>query len=403
MDRRCILNQMEVQFGLYRGQTFHWLLTHDLGYTVGLLASHEAEREAGCSSSPLLCNKDALLEYARLFKEVTAAIVDKRRTGFGEYSTLTYRELYESSYPQISSRAGSQAASCTTRAASPSPHRQSYTPRKKRAMVLYSKLTADRGGVSIIPKGAVLTPPLVICSTVSLEEDDLLMVEAASAVEQELSASGESCSWSIFPTHFITMCMIVTVLDCASVAAPSSASPLLTPSPSADKPSAPAVQVVLLESWKSSLPPEQQEWLSRALFIKDRTGRAVLSKELQLLYHPPGPRLIYSQPPSSPDAFFQRRFFLWAPYRMWHYSLKCPSCAHKLTSCGLYKTVRRVLDLDGWYYMGMEYLKCRMSCDKKVLSQMKGRTLGNSANRLHSFLVENHTERLLSETIQAFM
>ncbi|MED6248131.1 hypothetical protein ATANTOWER_027290 [Ataeniobius toweri] len=98
---------MEVQFGLYRGQTFQWLLTHDLGYTAGLLASHEAEREAGhgSSSSPLLCNKYALLEYARLFKEVTAAIVDKRRTGtdlegdrlvgFGEYSTLTYRELYE--------------------------------------------------------------------------------------------------------------------------------------------------------------------------------------------------------------------------------------------------------------------------------------------------------------------
>ncbi|MED6289061.1 hypothetical protein CHARACLAT_032541 [Characodon lateralis] len=176
---------MEVQFGLYRGQTFRWLLTHDLGYTVGLLASHEAEREAGCSSSPLLCNKDALLEYARLFKEVTAAIVDKRWTGFA-----------------CSSRAGSQAASCTTRAASPSPQRQSYTSRKKRAMVLY----------------------------ISLEEDDLLMVEAASAVEQELSAS-----------------------------APSSASRLLTPSPSADKPSAPAAQVVLLESWKSSLPPEEQE------------------------------------------------------------------------------------------------------------------------------------------------
>ncbi|KAK5608020.1 hypothetical protein CRENBAI_006066 [Crenichthys baileyi] len=75
---------MEVQFDLYTGQTFQWLLTHDLGYTAGLLASHEAEREAGhtsSSSSPLLCTKDALLEYARIFKEVTAAIVDKRRTG----------------------------------------------------------------------------------------------------------------------------------------------------------------------------------------------------------------------------------------------------------------------------------------------------------------------------------
>ncbi|MED6263440.1 hypothetical protein CHARACLAT_004624 [Characodon lateralis] len=100
---------MEVQFGLYRGHTFQWLLTHDLGYTAGLLASHVAEREAGhSSSSPLLCNKDALLEYAQLFDEVAAAIVDKRRTliggtdsegdrlvGFSEYRSVTYRELYE--------------------------------------------------------------------------------------------------------------------------------------------------------------------------------------------------------------------------------------------------------------------------------------------------------------------
>ncbi|MEQ2197440.1 hypothetical protein XENOCAPTIV_029493 [Xenoophorus captivus] len=103
----------------------------------------------------------------------------------------------------------------------------------------------------------------------SSEKDDELMVEAASAVEQELSASAA--------VHCIPHAVF---------------------------------QVVLLESWKSSLPPEQQEWLSRALFIKDWTGRAVPSKELQLRYHPPGPRLIYSQPLSSPDAFFQRRFFL---------------------------------------------------------------------------------------------
>ncbi|XP_047203981.1 uncharacterized protein LOC124857001 [Girardinichthys multiradiatus] len=425
-DPRCILSQMEVQFGLYRGHTFQWLLTHDLGYTAGLLASHVAEREAGhSSSSPLLCNKDALLEYAQLFDEVAAAIVDKRRTliggtdsegdrlvGFSEYSSVTYRELYESSDPQISSdrrwirgmqvqhagsrlsqgktyvlrrdraqqpaassvastpspaacssRADSQA-SCTTRALSPSPQHQPSIPRKKRAMVIYS----------------------------SSGEGDELMVEAASAVEQELSPSASS---------------------------------------SAEKPSASAAQVVPFESWKSSLPREQQEWLSKALFVKDWTGRAVLSNELQLWYHPPGPRLIYSQRPSSPDAFFQRPFFLWAPYRIWQYSLKCPSCTHKLTSCGLYKTVRRVLDLDGWYYMGTEYLECRyctkkvaawsrsvreqldyshqllfpaelayrLSCDKKVLSQMKGRTLGNSANRLHSFLVKNHTEEWMSRCL----
>ncbi|MEQ2197439.1 hypothetical protein XENOCAPTIV_029492 [Xenoophorus captivus] len=44
-------------------------------------------------------------------------------------------------------------------------------------------------------------------------------------------------------------------------------------------------------------------------------------------------------------------------------------------------------------------LAYRLSCDKKVLSQMKGRTLGNSANRLHSFLVENHTEEWMTRCL----
>lgn len=81
-DRRHILSRTKVLFAQYRGQTFRWLLTHDLGHTVALLAGHEAEREGGAgSSSPLMCNKDSLLEYARLFPAVAAAIADKKKTG----------------------------------------------------------------------------------------------------------------------------------------------------------------------------------------------------------------------------------------------------------------------------------------------------------------------------------
>ncbi|XP_016517227.1 uncharacterized protein LOC103153133 isoform X1 [Poecilia formosa] len=112
------------------------------------------------------------------------------------------------------------------------------------------------------------------------------------------------------------------------------------------------------ESLPISLPPEQRAWLSKVLFTRDATGKFILSNNLQLWYNPPGPSLTYSQRPTSPNDFFQRRFFLWAPVRMWQYRLKCPSCSHNLTSCSLYKTVHRVLDLDGWYYMGTEYLEC---------------------------------------------
>ncbi|XP_075959015.1 uncharacterized protein LOC142962422 [Anarhichas minor] len=47
--------------------------------------------------------------------------------------------------------------------------------------------------------------------------------------------------------------------------------------------------------------------------------------------------------------------------------LACPQplCTGTLTKAGLYRTIRRVLDIDGWYLMATEYLECRR-CKKKV-------------------------------------
>jgi hypothetical protein len=56
------------------------------------------------------------------------------------------------------------------------------------------------------------------------------------------------------------------------------------------------------------------------------------------------------------------------PNRMMGIHLKCtkPACEGKqLTAAGLYKTVRRVLDVDGYYLIGTEYLECSR-CTQKV-------------------------------------
>ncbi|XP_048840308.1 uncharacterized protein LOC125713327 [Brienomyrus brachyistius] len=128
--------------------------------------------------------------------------------------------------------------------------------------------------------------------------------------------------------------------------------------------------VPLPQAWKAQLPKEQHEWLSRALFRRNKDGRPVLIDSLQLWWHPPAPRPVFHQPPASP-APFTRPFFLWMPYRIWSFRLLCrqPNChrtGQHLTSCSLYKTVRRVLDIDGWYFMATEYLECRL-CKKKVV------------------------------------
>ncbi|XP_051789777.1 uncharacterized protein LOC127529631 [Erpetoichthys calabaricus] len=118
------------------------------------------------------------------------------------------------------------------------------------------------------------------------------------------------------------------------------------------------------------------------------------------------------------------------PYHMWGYKLSCTACSHRLSGAGLYRTVRRVLDTDGWYFMATEYLECRrckkkvagwsqdildqlhcthrdqfpailtyrLSCDKKLIGQMRERTLGNGATRLRKYLLEEHGKTWLERS-----
>ncbi|XP_061879476.1 uncharacterized protein LOC133631310 [Entelurus aequoreus] len=180
---------------------------------------------------------------------------------------------------------------------------------------------------------------------------------------------------------------------------------------------------LLPKSWRQTLPEDQHDWVGRALFVRGPNGKAVLKSRLQLWWHPPQKLPYYTQPPASSSVFFHSRFFLWCPYKLWVCKLECPKCKHKLTGCGLYKTLRKVLDLSDWYYMATEYLEChachkkyaawasnivmqlstakqaefpailtyKSSCDKKVIWQMQARTQGNSATRLRSHLVAEHS------------
>ncbi|XP_019729959.1 uncharacterized protein LOC109518521 [Hippocampus comes] len=114
---------------------------------------------------------------------------------------------------------------------------------------------------------------------------------------------------------------------------------------------------------------------------------------------------------------------------MWGVKLACPDCNHdRLTGGGLYKTVRRVLNVRGWYFMGTECLEClkchrkysaweenirkqlhiskqlmfpavltyKLACDKAVISLMRTRSLGNSATQLRQVLMEIHSEEWLA-------
>ncbi|KAI8516589.1 hypothetical protein Bbelb_051700 [Branchiostoma belcheri] len=137
-----------------------------------------------------------------------------------------------------------------------------------------------------------------------------------------------------------------------------------------------------------------------------------------------------------PDNYFQNRMFLWAPMRMWKISLFYPKCNLQLTHAGLYPKAREVVDIDSRYYLiGLDYPRCsryklpycpcskdilqqldlchknlfpavltkNAALDKKCVTLMKPRTLGNSSSYIHQAhlhsLVVCHLKRLAEEPI----
>ncbi|XP_054874905.1 uncharacterized protein LOC118469151 isoform X2 [Amphiprion ocellaris] len=128
----------------------------------------------------------------------------------------------------------------------------------------------------------------------------------------------------------------------------------------------------------------------------------------------------------APDPFFACRLFQLLPHRIWRLQLTCPQ-----PSCTGSMTIRRVLDIDGWSLMATEYLECcrctkkvvgwsqgiirqlphtyscqfpailmyRLSCDLRVVAQLKSRTLGNSATQLCNTLRETHTDSWMRRAI----
>ncbi|KAJ4928157.1 hypothetical protein JOQ06_015954 [Pogonophryne albipinna] len=171
-----------------------------------------------------------------------------------------------------------------------------------------------------------------------------------------------------------------------------------------------------------AIPVQDQRWISNTLF---NSGK--LRPHLKLWYEPPVPALIYHQPP-MPDRFFTHRLMVWMPYHLWNVRVFCPTCGKQLTGGGVHRRSRKVLDIDRYYLMVTETLRCsvcvvnflstsqtvrdqldlphqkmfrlilthKYACDIRVIRLLRERTLGNSPTRLVKQLKENHGEEWLN-------
>ncbi|KAM4541695.1 uncharacterized protein PAE49_018621 [Odontesthes bonariensis] len=115
------------------------------------------------------------------------------------------------------------------------------------------------------------------------------------------------------------------------------------------------------------------------------------------------------------------------PYHQWKVRVFCQACGKHLTGAGIHKRARKVLDIDRFYLLVTETLKCsgcnltylstsqtirdqldlphqklfrliltqKYACDIRVIRLMRDRTQGNSSARLLKQLKENHGEEWL--------
>ncbi|KAL2082546.1 hypothetical protein ACEWY4_022364 [Coilia grayii] len=342
-----VLSRHSIQFGKYQGQTFKWLLENDAGYALQLVHSHQRERETNTMTSPLMANKDALAQYScahqvfishlkfhRAHEEARAFVKWLRRKTPQPGTAMDAARKY------ILRRDAERPAATAAGSSSSSSTSTSTTT------------TAGASSFSPFPTSSTST-----AATRGSEGGDAVGGghPGPSAGAEEEEAEGEARGAANIPT--------------------------------------------IPESWRTTLSREQQEWVGRALFTIDSRGKTSLTTDLNLWWDPPQPRPTFAQPPASPAAFFACRFFLWMPVRIWGVRPACaqPGCNRPFTKAGLYQTIRRVLDIDGWYLMATEYLECRrcqrkLSCDRRVISMLRERTRGNSATQLYKKLCEVHSE-----------
>ncbi|XP_061745496.1 uncharacterized protein LOC133544310 isoform X1 [Nerophis ophidion] len=338
----------------------------------------------------------ALRSQAVRMGEMPFRELDGRAVGFGAHAKRTYSALYESPNGDDQSYLQWLRGKQTKPGSTMYAFQRYVLKRDKNAQTQTAAAGRDASGKCSSQ----------VCMTLFTGEEeptDAMLVEAAMEVESQPSTTSQTMRT---PLEAGPSRLTAPIAGHDAAASPLTSGAELLP-----------------KSWRQTLPEEQHDWVGRALFFRGPKGKAVLKSGLQLWWQPPKKLPYYTQPPASSAVFFLSRFFLWCPYKLWGCKLECPKCKHKLTGFGLYKTLRKVLDLSDWYYMATEYLEChachkkyaawasniigqlstakqaefpailtyRLSCDKKVIRQMQARTLGNSATRLLSYLVEEHS------------
>ena len=91
-DQTSVLGQYELQFGLFRGKTFKWLVENGLGYAAWLVDNLRCETSA--TAAPLSKNKHAFRLYLNSFPEGRSAVGLKKEEKEKKASTSSQSKIF---------------------------------------------------------------------------------------------------------------------------------------------------------------------------------------------------------------------------------------------------------------------------------------------------------------------
>ncbi|CAM4735070.1 unnamed protein product [Leuciscus chuanchicus] len=188
-------------------------------------------------------------------------------------------------------------------------------------------------------------------------------------------------------------------------------------------------QMCLPVDWTHTLPPDDQLWISKALFKFSSHNQPEMgyARVDRMWWYPPQQHFAVTGVPGT-ERYFGHLFFLWMPRKLWRVRLTCPhsDCVKKeLTSAGLHLKIRQVVDVKTSYFMASEYLSCsfdiisqldishrlhfpciltsKLACDMAVVRLLHQRGLGNSSSQVQKKLEEQHSEIWLQKVVQVLL
>ncbi|KAK9966286.1 hypothetical protein ABG768_028068 [Culter alburnus] len=409
-NRKHLLGFFEIQFGVFRGQTFRWVAENALGYAAYLVAAMKRDPTGGSKDSQEHAhNKGSFREYIELFPSGRIAIALKEE----QYAEKAPHHAASTQLtPPIQHAAATQLTPPTQHAAATqlTPPTQ-LTPTTQHTATTHTSIASLRSLlVTRLPNQKTTGPSATLSRpTASIEGatgPSATLTRPTASIE---GATGSSATLAL-PTEIddSTLLAEATVFEEAYVAS----------------------------GWIHTLPEVDQRWISKALFRWTAQGHPelIFSRVDKLWWYPPQVPLKTSNSPSL-ENYFGHPLLLWMPRKLWQVKLTCPhtDCQKDLlTSAGLHQKIRQVVALGKMYFVASEYLACRrckrkviswshgivsqldighrvqfpciltskLACDLEVVSLMRQRGLGNSSSQIQRKLQERHAEVWLQKTVQ---